>query len=87
MSTRIKGFGFRRGQDFFRRHSRHGAKAGFKVQRLSQGIKTFCPPTADGGAKAGFKMQRLSQGAGAVLPDKPALGLNFDLKFNKPTWG
>ena len=35
-----------------------------KRLRLSQGIKTFCPPTADGGAKAGFKVQRLSQGSG-----------------------
>ena len=26
------------------------------------GLKTICPPTADGGAKAGFKVQRLSPG-------------------------
>ena len=62
LSLGWEGFGFRRVRGSFRRHSRHGAKAGFKMQRLSQGL-------------------------GAVLPDKPALGLNFDLKFNKPTWG
>ena len=39
----------------FRRHSRHRAKANFKVQRLSQGSGTICPPTADGEGKAFFK--------------------------------
>ena len=49
------------------------------------GLKTICPPTADGRAKAGFKVQRLSPGLWAVLPGKPALGLNFGSKFNKLT--
>ena len=52
--------------------------------QLTPGLGTFCPPTADGGAKAGFKVQRLTPGQGTVLPGKPALGLNFALKFNKP---
>ena len=43
--------------------------------RLSQGIKTFCPPTADSGAKAGFKMQRLSQGSGTFCKQSLHLGI------------
>ena len=44
---------------------------------LSQGIKTFCPPTADGGAKAGFKMQRLSQGSGEHSASRACISESF----------
>ena len=64
----------------FRRHSRHRAKAGFKVQRLSQGVKTICPPTADGEAKAGFKVQWLSQGWWSILQAKLAFRNRFGFK-------
>ena len=46
-----------------------------KRLRLSLGIKTFCPPTADGGAKAGFKVQRLSQGSGTFCKQSLHLGI------------
>ena len=69
------------------RNSREVKGAGFRsFFQTYLGLKTFCPLTADGRAKAGFKVQRLSPGLWAVLPGKPALGLNFALKFNKLTW-
>ena len=48
--------------------------------RLSPGLGTFCPPTADGGAKADFKVQRLTPGSGAVLPGKPGVGAKLYFK-------
>ena len=81
MSTRIKGFGFRRGQDFFRRHSRHGAKAGFKVQRLSQGSGTFCKQSLHLGIVLGSKRVKVRKGTTALLA-KPRFPLSYNLSLS-----